>query len=132
MKIIDLLNKIANGEEVPKKISWKDIIFIYADEFWGYMKENYLNAKDDEVISFMGKIVSMEELNDEVTILDIEYLNNELGEKLLEPFYRDNKIKKLKHQIKLGDIHEILISINIVAKKVNELIDEVNKLKEKK
>ena len=71
MRIIDLFNKMANGEEVPKKILWKDIIFIYVDEFWGYMKENYLNAKDDEVISFMGKIVSMEELNDEVTILDL-------------------------------------------------------------
>ena len=29
MKIIDLLNKIANGEEVPKKIKIKDEIWIY-------------------------------------------------------------------------------------------------------
>ena len=82
MKIIDLFNKMANGEEVPKKILWKDIIFIYVDEFWGYMKENYLNAKDDEVISFMGKIVTMEELNDEVTILDLTKAINKQVEEL--------------------------------------------------
>lgn len=29
MKIIDLLNKIANGEEVPKKVKWKNNIYTY-------------------------------------------------------------------------------------------------------
>ena len=35
MKVIDLLNKIANGEEVPKKIRYNNVIFTYyenADE----------------------------------------------------------------------------------------------------
>ncbi len=32
----------------------------------------------------------------------------------------------------MEDIHENLISINKVAKKVNELIDEINDLKENK
>ena len=27
MKVIDLLNKIANGEEVPEKIKWEDTIY---------------------------------------------------------------------------------------------------------
>ena len=32
MKIIDLLNKIANGEEVPKKIKYDNEIFKLRDE----------------------------------------------------------------------------------------------------
>lgn len=130
MKVIDLLNKIANGEEVPKKICFCSRIF----EFSRY-KQDYICRDNDETGIYgmsICKWLFSSMLNDEVKILDIEYLNSELGKKLLEPFYRNNKIEKLKHQIKLGDIHEILISINKVAKKVNELIDAVNKLKEKK
>ena len=29
IKVIDLLNKIANGEDVPKKIKWRDKIWDY-------------------------------------------------------------------------------------------------------
>ena len=32
MKIIDLLNKIANGEEVPKKIKYKGSIYTYLEQ----------------------------------------------------------------------------------------------------
>ena len=59
IKVIDLLNKIANGEEVPKKIKYKTWTFIYVDEFYGYMKENYLAAAHDEIISFNAYLVSM-------------------------------------------------------------------------
>lgn len=34
MKIIDLLNKIANGEEVPKKIKYYDIEYKYDGKFY--------------------------------------------------------------------------------------------------
>ena len=36
MKIIDLLNKIANGEEVPKKIKLNHIIFVYQGDDYLY------------------------------------------------------------------------------------------------
>lgn len=39
MKVIDLLNQIANGEEVPKKIKYKDIIFDYKKEKGDYESE---------------------------------------------------------------------------------------------
>ena len=32
MKVIDLLNKIANGEEVPYRIKYNGRIYEYADE----------------------------------------------------------------------------------------------------
>ncbi len=36
MKVIDLIQKIANGEETPKKIKYKDIIFDYKKEKGDY------------------------------------------------------------------------------------------------
>ena len=63
MKIIDLLNKIANGEEVPMLIKWND------DE-WYYMNnisKNYSNDKED-----LFSIIDGTNLNDEVEILEEE------------------------------------------------------------
>ena len=36
MKIIDLLNKIANGEEVPEKIIYDNELYVYNDEMKDY------------------------------------------------------------------------------------------------
>lgn len=41
MKVIDLLNKIANGEEVPEKIKYRNKIFIYDKDNQCYVVENY-------------------------------------------------------------------------------------------
>ena len=38
MKIIDLLVKIANGEEVPKKIKWEDTIYAYSESDKDYLE----------------------------------------------------------------------------------------------
>lgn len=43
MKVIDLLNKIANGEEVPKKIEWCNVTFKY-----NKYELDYLKSKGDE------------------------------------------------------------------------------------
>ena len=63
IKIIDLLNKIANGEEVPKKIKWNDDTWCYSGKP-GY---NYLTDYEDLFSATDG-----ENLNDEVEILDVE------------------------------------------------------------
>ena len=41
MKVIDLLNKIANGEKVPEKIKYRNKIFIYDKDNQCYVVENY-------------------------------------------------------------------------------------------
>ena len=41
MRVIDLLNKIANGEEVPEKIKYRNKIFIYDKDNQCYVVENY-------------------------------------------------------------------------------------------
>lgn len=38
MKVIDLLNKIANGEEVPKKIKYENYVYEYEQEHLDYQK----------------------------------------------------------------------------------------------
>jgi plasmid rolling circle replication initiator protein Rep len=46
MKIIDLLNKIAKGEEVPKKIR-------YADEIFTFDNKTYVNEDGEDLFSDM-------------------------------------------------------------------------------
>lgn len=60
MKIIDLLNKIANGEELPKKIHY------FNKEF--YLKENIYFG---DIFTLMHYIQE-EDLNEEVEILEEE------------------------------------------------------------
>ena len=42
MKIIDLLNKIANGEEIPKKIRYGDLIYNVSDVGEDYYNYEYV------------------------------------------------------------------------------------------
>ncbi len=49
MKIIDLLNKIANKEEVPKKIKVHNTIYE-----WKYKEEAYWWSSEDGDIYFAG------------------------------------------------------------------------------
>lgn len=63
MKIIDLLNKIANGEEVPKKIK-------YDGQEWKYNPFN-----DYEGLKYGGCLlnqITLDRLNDKVEIIEEE------------------------------------------------------------
>ena len=72
MKVIDLLNKIANGEEVPKKIKYENDIYIHIDNYCYYCDETNL-ILSDRVFAEYSK------LNDEIEIIEedkkIEKLN---------------------------------------------------------
>lgn len=64
MKIIDLLNKIANGEEVPKKIKWGEFILEY--EELGYHDYKFLGTGNH--LLFQGFATSV--LNDEIEVIE--------------------------------------------------------------
>lgn len=122
MRIIDLLNKIANGEEVPKKIK-------YGVHYWTYNKteKDYKDNDGDWAFSCSNYDI-IEMLNDTVEILEEE-----------------NKIEKLEHydlfdyfsgydygktdKVLLKDLETNFIHIN---EELAYLIDEINKLKENK
>ena len=80
MKVIDLLNKIANKEELPKKIKNGDFILTLNEN-----KDNYLYEENDE---YYGKeLIHWVLLNDEVEILEEE---KKIPEKLEKYIHTDS------------------------------------------
>lgn len=104
IKIIDLLNKIANGEEVPKKIKINNVIYEYIGYMYCTEKANYQDIED----YLFGKW-NFNILNEEAEILDEE----------------DKKIEQIYTLNNESD------EFTVLANKINELIDEINNLKEK-
>lgn len=107
MKIIDLLVKIANGEKVPNKIKFRHSI-------WEYCKDgstqDYINDYDKCLMEFLA--INKDGLNQYVEIIE-------------EP----KKIEKLPKNI--TDNACATIDQRTIANKINEIIDEINNLKEK-
>ena len=98
MKVIDLLNKIANGEETSKKIKYKDIIFDYKKEKGDYESEEGQFFLDLVELNKYG-------LHDEVEIIE-----------------EDKKIEKFEFgEIEDGEHYEI-------KRKINEIIDKLNEM----
>ena len=62
IKIIDLLNKISNGEEVPKRIKYKGVELTYYDGAINYYR------KDSKELFEM--LYGGSQLNDEIEILE--------------------------------------------------------------
>ena len=112
MKIIDLLNKIANGEEVPEKIKYdtKEMKYDHnKQDYLGY----YSNGNGEWLFQYLfDKCRNTEHfINDEVEIIEEE-------KKIPE------KIKTLRHSCNF-DRHEETLYENQVglADKYNQLID---------
>lgn len=111
MKVIDLLVKIANGEEVSKKIKFMNSI-------WEYCKnggiQDYINDYDKCLMEFIP--INKVGLNDEVEIIEepkkIEY--EQIEELTCNEYDFETK------------------TINSLIKNQRKLIDEINNLKEKK
>ena len=110
IKIIDLLVKIANNEEVPKKIKWQGQIYEYSDDDKFYYQNGYSMYRD---FYTEGNC-----LNEDVEIIE-----------------DSKKIEKITVREKtLGFPNGEWTARNMdkaFAIKINELIDEINNLKEK-
>lgn len=113
IKVIDLLNKIANRETVPKKIKWRDKIWNYVEKEQDYI--NYWNNRGRYFMSNLNDIRTKDFITDEVEILDesdeIEKLDKD------GTFIND----EISHQ-----------SIINMQNKINELIEAVNQLKKER
>lgn len=114
MKIIELLVRIANDKEVPKIIKYKDKI--YKRQWGDYMGDEPI---DEYYVNDDG-----ESWFDDLDLtLDTE----------VEIVEEDKKIKKLEFEG--GTIEDKLFLARYITHnraKINELIDEVNKMKEDK
>ena len=125
MKVIDILNKIANGEEVPKKIKTRITTYIY-DEF----AQDYVEESQEDVLKRETRIT-----ND---IYYEDYLFRKLGsgrymcisQQLnyeVEVIGEDKKIEIPKHipNEVIQDLDRAICPANVkcIAHKVNELIN---------
>ena len=120
MKIIDLLIKISQGEKMPKKIKYEGYVW----EYDKVAKDYYRNNIDGEYIYLFRDLFEK----------TIYFLNN-----VVEIIEENKKIEKIK--ILIDDINTEYVANDkgeklsysksdlIFADRINELIDEVNKLK---
>lgn len=111
MKVIDLLNKIANGKELPEK-------FMYKAHLYYRQKTKGIYYSCDELNEIFEECLVLEDLNDTVEIIE-----------------ESKKIEKITVGEKtLGFPNGEWTARNMdkaFAIKINELIDEINNLKEK-
>ena len=114
IKLIDLLNKIANGEELPKEIKVKDEIYHYdetdCNEFYRY------TTMTNELLTDYA------DLNDEVeiiegTITEIEKIEEINADYHKKEVYYENLTKE-----------EIVLDLCTLKNKFNQLIDKVNEI----
>ena len=117
MKIIDLLNKIANREEVPKKIRYNSVIMKYNEDMKDY--ERYYG---DLFFRYLGRCsVLSERLNDEVEILDEE--DKDI------PLIPDDELYKISNynpvDIKPND-EKMDYNFKVLQEKINQLVEEFN------
>ena len=110
MKIIDLLNKIANGEEVPKKIKYKGHIYQYQ---YKDIKEvniiNYYHSEETHHHLIDGGWHDIR-LNDEVEILEEKKIPEKLN------YIHPNILSSYNES-------ELLLRIEANKDKINEIID---------
>ena len=106
IKIIDLLNKIAEGKELPEK-------FMYNAHLYYRQKMKGVCYRCDELGEIFEECLVLEDLNDTIEIIE-------------EP----KKIEMCTGGIMSFDSVENITTE--LKNKINELIDEINNLKEKK
>ena len=122
MEVIDLLNKIVNGEAVPKMIYYGAKTYHYNNYNHSYIHYNIMDK--EEYLTTNYRIEQI--LNDEIEIIEedkqIEKIEINYARDIEEKIFYEESDKP-NHCI-LGDAGtELLIN------KINEIIDKLNKLK---
>jgi hypothetical protein len=107
MKVIDLLNKIANSEKVPKKIKYDDEYFVFNEEW-----HTYLCCDHD-----------LTPLFDRCNMLKANFLNDEV--EILENTTEEIEELNTKHLNYNEDLFEVIL---YHESKINELVKAYNKL----
>lgn len=109
-KVIDLLNKIANGEKVPKKIIINNIIFERTESFditqmYNFWDGNYNHFWLTSYTILLDEEIEIIEEEKEIEELDYTYVNS------------------------YGNISQHKKSEEPIIDKINELVREIKKLK---
>ena len=113
IKIIDLVIKIAK-EEAPKKIR-------YQSKIWNYCKDtqDYTDGTSYLIADGVDYVYKPKFLNDEVEIIEEEKEIEKLG-------------KKFTLEGNTSELTKSDWQVSVISQKINELVDEINKLKKEK
>ena len=118
IKMINLLSKIANNEEVPKKIKYKNEIYERSQNIT--INNLYYYQVPNKCKFLIDQLSSVSDLLDKVEIIE--------KPKKIEKIARCDDIKMTHY----GELYKPTENEEILRIKINELIDEINNLKEKK
>lgn len=125
MKIIDLLNKIANGGEVPKKIKFKNNIYGFIernDNVYNY-KQIYNGRFIDNYLCDGWFMDSEAILNDEVEIIEEDKKIEKIDHLIV---YDIRQFEDLREYMEIT-IYDLFGKTNKIIDKINEIIDIINK-----
>ena len=116
MKIIDLLNKIANGERVPEKIKFDNEVWFYDNQ-----QKDYITGVQEFTLGETKNLIYC--INAEVEILETTLNTKNMNVTV-------NKIEKLDlsgyDDTDTGNFEEWTNEGIILAVKINEIIDHLN------
>ena len=118
MKVIDLLNKIANGEEVPKEIRITILEDGITRKYNFFYDEDDQEYKDDELFPLGVRLILERVLNEKVEIIEEAYKEIDRLNKEYERIYNENC--KLRENHNINDI--TLLDEN---ERLNRIIDNI-------
>lgn len=120
MTVIQLLNKIANGEELPNKFKFGDDIFYKLSSkcYRCYETENIF--EESFILGDLNEEIEIIEEDKKIRKIKVDY-SPDIEEKI---FYDDGD--KPNHCI-LGDA-----GTELLIKKINEIIDKINGMEDNK
>jgi len=124
MKVIDLLNKIANGEKVPEKIKWGKHYLTW----FVYEHKALDELGNPNIFECAGGGISRNLLNDEIEIIeDTPKEDKKILEKL-QTYEDDNKEIYFDDCYRYTPIHKDSLSYNeeVIVDKINEIIEVIN------
>lgn len=123
MKVIELLNKIANGEKVPKVIYFWEREYIYDEEYNCYMHQtganefiNLLDNDTDDSYCFLNDEVQLSRFGD-VEVLEHEEIS----------LLKWNEKSSYNQEVDTKKVQKILLSRSEQLKsRINEIINRLN------
>lgn len=121
IKVIDLLNKIANGENLPEKILLKDKVYYLIEDDEGNKVYSQGKSKGNWELFIDHKILITRNLNEKVLILDDEV---EIIEE--EPEIDIQGIRDLPfdtHDIEWEDVRDSINQLNLAVKQLDNQIN---------
>ena len=109
MKVIDLLNKIANGEEIPESIEYDNVIYTHGDigrDYYSYATKKWFFKNIDVSI-----------LNEKIEALDVD-------DKDIPLIPDDELFTTEKNTL---TIQVIDYNFKVLKEKINQVVEELNK-----